>query len=203
MGTWRPSPTRTDSSRGRATVWVTLREVACRHKRPWPLWLRLGRAPTRATARASEGVNSRHLRLPGEAHVESRAASELRRGLRLAETSHQASGHGRPQSSGRRLPSPLASSSPFGRCRDRGNFASELLMSDIPRVPVPPPPLTHPLPDDARLLSAEDLASGASVSLRTVREWIASGELPALRLGRCTRIRLSDWRRFLAAKSTA
>lgn len=49
-----------------------------------------------------------------------------------------------------------------------------------------------------RLLTAPQVAEHCAVSLRTVRRWIAEGDLPALRLGRSIRIHGTDLERLLA-----
>jgi excisionase family DNA binding protein len=59
-------------------------------------------------------------------------------------------------------------------------------------------PTPAPLPDDARLVSPAEIAEAAGASLRTVREWIATGALPSGLYGRLRRVRLADWRRFIA-----
>ena len=47
------------------------------------------------------------------------------------------------------------------------------------------------------LLTAEQVASRLQLSLRTVRRWIAAGDLPVLRLGRAVRISEADLELFL------
>ena len=58
------------------------------------------------------------------------------------------------------------------------------------------PPATTPDRDAADpgldpLLTAKEAAKALRMSLRTVRRWIADGDLPAVRLGRSVRIRRS------------
>ncbi len=57
-----------------------------------------------------------------------------------------------------------------------------------------------PLPPEARLLDAIEIAEAAGVSVRTVRAWFSSSRLPAVHLGRCTRVRLTDWIAFVKAE---
>ena len=68
---------------------------------------------------------------------------------------------------------------------------------------VPKQPRYNSAPEDVQLLSADEIARLGSVCRRTVWGWISLGELPAVKIGRCTRVRLSDWRRFLAARSNS
>lgn len=49
------------------------------------------------------------------------------------------------------------------------------------------------------LFTIEELASQAAVSKSSIRREIASGSLVAVRLGRCVRVRLSDWQHYLDA----
>ena len=51
--------------------------------------------------------------------------------------------------------------------------------------------------DDGLLLTPHEVAARCRVSLRTVRRWIADGELPVLHLGRSVRIRKSALAAFL------
>ena len=55
--------------------------------------------------------------------------------------------------------------------------------------------------DDVVLLTPHEVATRCRVSLRTVRRWIADGELPVLRLGRSVRIRKSALAAFLRRSS--
>lgn len=49
------------------------------------------------------------------------------------------------------------------------------------------------------LLSIEELASLANASKTTLRRLVASGQLPAVKVGRLVRVRLADWRAYLEA----
>ncbi|WP_170433117.1 helix-turn-helix domain-containing protein [Ruegeria arenilitoris] len=49
-----------------------------------------------------------------------------------------------------------------------------------------------PITEDAAYLSVRDVAALFRISIKTVRRWIKSGELPATRLGRDWRIARSD-----------
>jgi excisionase family DNA binding protein len=50
---------------------------------------------------------------------------------------------------------------------------------------------------NAPLLTAQQVAARCQVALRTVRRWIAEGDLPVLRLGGAIRIAEADLDRFL------
>ena len=50
---------------------------------------------------------------------------------------------------------------------------------------------------DSRLLTVKDVAEMCGVSLKTVRRWIASGELHVYRLGRQLRVSPADLATFL------
>jgi excisionase family DNA binding protein len=54
---------------------------------------------------------------------------------------------------------------------------------------------------DEQLLTAEDVARTTRSSIRTVRRWIAGGELEAIRLGRLVRITPTALRKFLCSKA--
>jgi excisionase family DNA binding protein len=54
----------------------------------------------------------------------------------------------------------------------------------------------------ARLLSIKEAAEFFSVSEKTVRRWIATGQLAAHRLGRQWRITPDEIERFLATRSS-
>ena len=54
---------------------------------------------------------------------------------------------------------------------------------------------THPA--DSRLLTVKDVGEICGVSLKTVRRWIASGELHVYRLGRQLRVSQADLATFL------
>ena len=57
-----------------------------------------------------------------------------------------------------------------------------------------------PFPRSATYLSVKDVASVFRIHPKTVRRWIASGQLPATRLGRDWRIARSDLRALAAAR---
>lgn len=57
-----------------------------------------------------------------------------------------------------------------------------------------------PIPRDAAYLSVREIADLLRIHTKTVRRWIASGDLPATRLGRDWRIARSDLRALLAAR---
>ena len=57
------------------------------------------------------------------------------------------------------------------------------------------------LPDDARLLDVPTICLAGRASLRTVRYWIASGQLRVTKIGRSVRVRMSDWLAFLDARA--
>jgi excisionase family DNA binding protein len=59
-----------------------------------------------------------------------------------------------------------------------------------------PPPPGPPRP---KLLTIDEVADRTSLSERTVRRLIASGALPAHRIGRAVRVSEDDLARFLAA----
>jgi excisionase family DNA binding protein len=44
-------------------------------------------------------------------------------------------------------------------------------------------------PGEMTLLTVDEIARQCRVSVRTVRRWIAAGELPVVRLGRAVRVR--------------
>ena len=51
-------------------------------------------------------------------------------------------------------------------------------------------------PEAHAWLTAAQVAAAVQVTVRTVRTWIASGELPAFRIGRRIRISVEDLRAF-------
>jgi len=54
----------------------------------------------------------------------------------------------------------------------------------------------------APLLSAQEVAKYAGVSLRLVRTWLASGALPAVRFSkRCLRVKPEDLAKFIAERT--
>jgi excisionase family DNA binding protein len=55
----------------------------------------------------------------------------------------------------------------------------------------------HKAAPAAPLLTASQVAQRCQMSLRTVRRWIADGDLPVHRLGRVIRIAEADLDRFL------
>ncbi|MDD9718625.1 helix-turn-helix domain-containing protein [Dinoroseobacter sp. PD6] len=57
-----------------------------------------------------------------------------------------------------------------------------------------------PFPPNASYLSVKEVAQVFRVCPKTVRRWIASGQLPATRLGRDWRIARSDLRALAAAR---
>jgi excisionase family DNA binding protein len=54
-----------------------------------------------------------------------------------------------------------------------------------------------------RFFTEQQVAEMTGVSLRTVRRWVASGELASHRLGRSIRISEGDLLAFLAARRTS
>lgn len=54
-----------------------------------------------------------------------------------------------------------------------------------------------------RLLSTEEVAEALCVTTKTVCSWIARGELPAVKLHRQWRVRLTDLERVLEGDSDA
>lgn len=54
-----------------------------------------------------------------------------------------------------------------------------------------------------RLLSTDEVAELLAVSPKTVRRWIAEGELPAVKLQRLWRVRSADLERLLEGESHA
>jgi len=50
--------------------------------------------------------------------------------------------------------------------------------------------------EDEEVLTVEEIAKSLKVNPRTVRNWIASGELPAIDIGRGYRISRSDFEAF-------
>ena len=61
----------------------------------------------------------------------------------------------------------------------------------FPRFPKPAN-ISHMSTPAPEFVKPKDLAGRYRVSARTVRNWIARGELPALRTGRIVRVRLQD-----------
>ena len=57
--------------------------------------------------------------------------------------------------------------------------------------------------DEGRLVDLLTIAIAAGTSLRTVQSWVAEGRLRVTRLGRCTRVRVSDWLEFLSQRQGA
>ncbi len=60
----------------------------------------------------------------------------------------------------------------------------------------------QPKTELAELLTLVEVAGLCRVSVRSVRRWIAAGELTAHRLGRRIRISATDLERFLKASRT-
>lgn len=58
-----------------------------------------------------------------------------------------------------------------------------------------------PFSDKAEYLSVRQVAEVFSVHTKTVRRWIASGDLPATRLGRDWRIARTDLKALAASRS--
>lgn len=54
-------------------------------------------------------------------------------------------------------------------------------------------------PNSNALMSIEDLATLANASKTTLRRLVASGQLPAVKVGRLVRVRLADWHVYLEA----
>ena len=57
------------------------------------------------------------------------------------------------------------------------------------------PPFRHP-----RLFGVDDVAKQLSVSVKTIRRWVESGELRAHRLGRLLRVSQEDLNAFLSQR---
>ena len=56
---------------------------------------------------------------------------------------------------------------------------------------------------DRLLLRPQETANALGVSLRTVMDWVADGEIPVVRLGdRCLRFSVEALRQWVAARST-
>jgi excisionase family DNA binding protein len=53
------------------------------------------------------------------------------------------------------------------------------------------------------LLTAKQVAVACHVSVRTVRRWIASEELPALKIGRLVRVQPAQLRRLISRSSNS
>lgn len=60
-----------------------------------------------------------------------------------------------------------------------------------------------PFPQTATYLSVRQVADLFSVCTKTVRRWIASGDLPATKLGHDWRIARSDLKALAAARSNS
>jgi excisionase family DNA binding protein len=66
------------------------------------------------------------------------------------------------------------------------------------RAAAPPPPTTAAAaPRLPRLLGVDDVAARLAVSTKTVRRWIARGDLPVHQLGRQLRVAEEDLALFL------
>lgn len=59
-----------------------------------------------------------------------------------------------------------------------------------------------PFPANATYLSVKEVAALFRICPKTVRRWIAAGELPATRLGRDHRIARSDLKALAAARAS-
>jgi excisionase family DNA binding protein len=53
-----------------------------------------------------------------------------------------------------------------------------------------------------RLLTPEQAANQLGIAPRTLREWLRSGKLPGVKLGRLWRIREADLEAFIAKSAT-
>ena len=62
----------------------------------------------------------------------------------------------------------------------------------------PPPSARKHAPPERLLYAVDDVAEQLGVSSKTVRRWIAAGDLPAHRLGRQLRISEADLAAFIA-----
>lgn len=51
-------------------------------------------------------------------------------------------------------------------------------------------------------LTVEEIASTLKVSVQTVRNWIKTGKLPALKVGRQWRVRKEDFEKYLEGENT-
>jgi excisionase family DNA binding protein len=51
-----------------------------------------------------------------------------------------------------------------------------------------------------RLLTPEEAANRLGIAPRTLREWLRSGKLPGVKLGRLWRIRETDLKAFIAKR---
>jgi excisionase family DNA binding protein len=60
-----------------------------------------------------------------------------------------------------------------------------------------PRPPTIPQTSPDRLMTIPDAAEHVRVSVKTIRRWISSGDLPAAKLGLQWRIRPQDLHRFV------
>ena len=67
---------------------------------------------------------------------------------------------------------------------------------DSPRV-VRARAAAEAMPAGARLVDLLAISMAAGISVRTVQSWVAEGRLRVTRLGRCVRVRVSDWIAFL------
>ena len=65
-------------------------------------------------------------------------------------------------------------------------------------IKAPAPARKHAHLDRLRLYAVDDVAEQLGVSTKTVRRWIAAGELPVHRLGRQLRISEADLVAFIA-----
>ena len=61
----------------------------------------------------------------------------------------------------------------------------------------------RPKPTIARLLSTDEVAEVLAVKPKTVRRWIADGELPAVKLHRQRRVRADELGRLLEGERDA
>ena len=67
-------------------------------------------------------------------------------------------------------------------------------------IKAPSPARKHAPLDRLRLYAVDDVAEQLGVSTKTVRRWIAAGDLPVHRLGRQLRISEADLVAFIAQR---
>jgi excisionase family DNA binding protein len=61
--------------------------------------------------------------------------------------------------------------------------------------------MTDPTSNDITLLHVGEVADLTKVSIKTVRRWIESKELAAVRLGRSIRVSRTELARFISART--
>jgi excisionase family DNA binding protein len=69
-------------------------------------------------------------------------------------------------------------------------------------MPETPPGSVDLLPGTVELLKVHECAEAIRVSVQTVRKWIRTGTLPAVRIGGTIRVRRRDLEQLLAATTT-